>query len=114
MILNIAGLQCNPGYWGETASEFQPKRWENNSYTEGSFGAFGHGPHACLGRRFSEAEFVAVMSELLRAWRVELVPLGQETGVEAARRVRAAVDNSHTYMTLSVGGDVPLRFVARR
>jgi cytochrome P450 len=113
MLANITGLQYNPRYWGDKANEFMPRRWENVKYEEGAFAAFGHGSHACIGKRFSEVEFVSVLSELLKEHRVELVRIGEETEDLACKRARRSVERSGMYLTVSVGGDVPLRFVRR-
>lgn len=113
-VASLTSLHYNPKYWGETASQFLPERWaEVSSRPEGCFSAFGHGQRACLGRRFSEAEFMAVVSTVLKDYRVELRPIDQETPDMTRHRVIKALDDSTTYMTMSVGGAVPLSFVKR-
>jgi cytochrome P450 len=93
--------------------EFQPQRWVSESAIEGSFAPFGAGSRACLGRRFSETEFIAVLSTILREYRVELATTERETKEQARARAEEALRKSETYMTLSVGGIVPLKFVKR-
>lgn len=77
---------------------------------------FSRGARGCLGKRFSEAEFVAVFSVVLREHRLELV-VDTEKGetLEIVReRAWSSLGKSVNHLSLHVGGKVPLRFVPRK
>lgn len=57
--------------WGADAAEFRPERWldaEGRANNSGgadsaySFLTFLHGPRACIGQRFAEAEFACIVA----------------------------------------------------
>lgn len=121
--ISAPGLHYNPKIWGKDASTFRPQRWLSHDGkslapepVEGSFMSFSRGARACLGKRFSEAEFVAVLAVVLREHKLELavdVEMG-ETLKMAQQRARAALGKSVNHLSLHVGGEVPLHFVKRR
>lgn len=78
--------------------------------------SFSGGARACLGKRFPEAEFVAVLAVVLREYRSELAVDAEmrETLKSAQNRARKALGNSVNHLSLHVGGEVPLHFVSRK
>lgn len=56
----------------------------------------------CVGKKFTQVEFVAVMAVLFRQHRVRAVRRGGETAAEAQRRVEGVVNDSLLKMTLQV------------
>ena len=62
----------------------------------GAFIGWSTGPRSCPGKKFSQAEFVAVMATLLKDWYIE--PLSsQEESNEAARKRLLGVINDIFY-----------------
>jgi len=70
--IHVAGLHYNPRYW-ENPYEFRPDRFLGN-YNKDAFAPFAVGPRACLGRRFSETEAVAVITMIVLRYKIELNP----------------------------------------
>ncbi|KAI8624121.1 cytochrome P450 [Xylariaceae sp. FL1651] len=56
-----------PSYWGPTADEFDPDRWDNlpKSFTTNAFMTFLQGPRGCIGRKFAETEMKILLCCLL-------------------------------------------------
>ncbi|KAJ1567234.1 Eukaryotic translation initiation factor 2 alpha kinase 4 [Cladochytrium tenue] len=87
----IRSLHRDPDNWGPDAHLFRPTRWLPGSPKDdsaadlvdspettllspkvGAFIPFSEGPRACLGRRFSQTEFVALLSILALRYRWSL------------------------------------------
>ena len=80
----------------------------------GSFIPFSDGVRACLGRKFANVEFVAVMAVLFRDYSVELAVKEGESWEDAKRRAREYVEDSGAILTLQPKGpDVGIRWVKR-
>ena len=62
-----------PQYWGPTADEFNPDRWDNlpSTYTTNAFMTFLHGPRGCIGRKFAEVEMKTLLCSLLSMFKFE-------------------------------------------
>ncbi|TVY16116.1 Cytochrome P450 monooxygenase FUM15 [Lachnellula arida] len=56
-----------PMYWGPTANEFNPDRWDKlpETYTTNAFMTFLQGPRGCVGRKFAETEMKVLLCCLL-------------------------------------------------
>ncbi|KAK4110415.1 cytochrome P450 [Canariomyces notabilis] len=56
-----------PSYWGDTADEFDPDRWDNlpSTAVSNAFMTFLQGPRGCLGRKFAETEMKIILCSLL-------------------------------------------------
>ena len=56
-----------PQYWGPTASEFDPDRWDHlpSTYCPEAFMTFLQGPRGCIGRKFAEVEMKTLLCSLL-------------------------------------------------
>lgn len=121
--ISAPGLHYNPRFWGKDAAVFRPQRWLSKDCrtlapepVEGSFISFSRGARGCLGKRFSEAEFVAVLSVVLTKHRLELEVDSEkgETLEMAQDRARLALGKSVSHLSLHVGGEVPLHFASRK
>ncbi|EMD35530.1 hypothetical protein CERSUDRAFT_116271 [Gelatoporia subvermispora B] len=69
-LIHTPGLHYNPRYW-EDPYEFKPARFLGD-WPRDAFCPFSAGPRACLGRRFSETEGVAILSLLVSRYRIEV------------------------------------------
>ncbi|KAK0730373.1 cytochrome P450 [Lasiosphaeris hirsuta] len=56
-----------PAYWGDSADEFDPDRWDNLPATAvpNAFMTFLQGPRGCIGRKFAETEMKILVCCLL-------------------------------------------------
>lgn len=103
VVPSYASLQTDPKYWGEDSLEWRPSRFIKASPSgslddeefitpaRGTFLAWSWGARDCVGRKFSQVEFVAVMATLFRKHRVHPVMRGttisrRETPFESTRR----------------------------
>lgn len=95
--INLQALHTDPQTWGSDALEWRPSRWlrassslssisaanSNNKETQrspssetfispdpGTFIPWADGPRECVGRKFSQVEFVAVLASLFHKYRV--------------------------------------------
>lgn len=109
--INVQALHTDPQIWGSDALEWRPSRWLNTpsrsgdqppsvaeeTFIEpepGSFIPWADGPRACVGRKFSQVEFVAVLSTLFHQYRVSPVLENGESEAEAKRALLCMVDGS--------------------
>ena len=62
-----------PMYWGPTADEFDPDRWDDlpGTYTKNAFMTFLQGPRGCVGRKFAETEMKIILCCLLSLYSFE-------------------------------------------
>lgn len=62
-----------PMYWGPTADEFDPDRWDElpETYTTNAFMTFLQGPRGCVGRKFAETEMKIIVCCLLSMYTFE-------------------------------------------
>ncbi|KIJ37614.1 hypothetical protein M422DRAFT_211371 [Sphaerobolus stellatus SS14] len=70
LTIDVPALHQNPRYWPEP-DKFDPSRFMGE-YSKDAFIPFSAGARACLGRRFSETEAVAMLTMLLGKYRVDL------------------------------------------
>lgn len=140
MNLNANALHYSEKYWGPDASTFDARRWDKrnassflagNDGTEGlcapglesshihkpargAYISFSDGMRACIGRRFAQVEFVAVLVVVFSRYRVRLGKIRQDESEEDVRkRVEKALGESMSFITLSIREDVPLVFEER-
>lgn len=111
-IPNMGSVHTTPQLWGSDSMLFRPCRWIAS--TDGTddkshevvkpmpvgFIPWAIGPRSCPGKKFSQVEFVAVISLLLRRHRVKVVMEPGETSEEARKRVIDVVENSSLKLTL--------------
>ena len=121
---NSQALHTNPKIWGSDALVWRPERWLtpnpdiNTSETEtfidppkGTYVPWAEGPRACLGRKFAQVEFVAVMAVLFRKHRVRPALLKGESAVRTRERLVSMVDESGIFaisLQMERPGSVPL------
>ncbi|KAF8460536.1 cytochrome P450 [Kalaharituber pfeilii] len=137
--LDVPALQYQHKMWGPNSYSFQPEIWDGrrpadpaieafsnsvcggrghmfpNVHTpqKGSFIPFSDGNRACIGQKFSQVEFAAVMAVVLRKWRVELVMNDSESREEAVKRVQRILDGSTVKLTLMMKEKLEIRLVPR-
>ncbi|KAG8166139.1 hypothetical protein KVR01_004691 [Diaporthe batatas] len=117
-----------PEYWGADSEEFRPARWIRSASVSSestetstkdstkaemldaeevapppvakeSFFPWSLGARNCPGKKFAQVEFVAVMSYVLRLYKVEAVPLEGESKEETRRRVQEWIEESKAEIT---------------
>ncbi|KAI0023521.1 cytochrome P450 [Xylariomycetidae sp. FL0641] len=102
---SYAALQTDPRYWGADSLAWRPSRFIKRSVAaagqrkdddddeeflapaRGTYLPWSGGARDCVGRRFSQVEFVAVVATLFADWRVRPAPRAGETAAAARRRV---------------------------
>ena len=94
---NLYGIHSDPRWWGADSLTWRPQRWiriDPKTGREciapvpagGAFMAWSTGPRVCPGKKFSQVEFVAVISSMLRRYRLKpLTVSGKTTTEEQAR-----------------------------
>ncbi len=121
VMLNISAMHTNPRYWGEDSLTWRPSRWivahsvgaSPNAHRQfeqemllepekGTYFPWSGGARVCVGKKFSQVEFVAVMAALFFKHRVYPVAEARESKEEARRRIVRIVDDSLLRMTLQV------------
>ncbi|KDQ12283.1 hypothetical protein BOTBODRAFT_34565 [Botryobasidium botryosum FD-172 SS1] len=88
VLINFLPIHYNPRHFPDPEA-FKPSRWTDESLTSeaAAFAGFGHGPRACIGRKFSLAEATCFLVMLLRDWRVEVDLAPGETPQQWQQRV---------------------------
>ncbi|KAH8834989.1 cytochrome P450 [Flagelloscypha sp. PMI_526] len=71
MVIATPGLHYNPTYW-ENPEEFLPERFLKPDWPREAFLPFNGGPRACLGRKFSETETVAILSVIVERYSIHI------------------------------------------
>ncbi|KAH7304170.1 cytochrome P450 [Stachybotrys elegans] len=101
VVPSYASLQTDPKYWGDNSLEWKPSRFIKGAGLDseqfmlperGIFLPWSGGPRDCIGRKFSQVEFVAVMASLFRQWRVDPVLAAGETAEVAHKRILNVIE----------------------
>ena len=134
--INPTGLHYNTEYWGPDAASFDPSRWDASNKdsflarndgtsglsgpgleystihrpVRGAFVAFSDGFRACVGKKFAQVEFIAVLAVLFRDYEVSLARGPGESVEKVQERAWKALNGSKTVLTLAMEEDVPLSF----
>ncbi|KAL2859865.1 cytochrome P450 [Aspergillus lucknowensis] len=137
--LNANAVHYSEEYWGADAATFNPARWDKRNAdsflakndgikglagpglesdsihrpVRGAFVSFSDGVRSCIGRRFAQVEFVAVLVVLFHEYRVRPARFGQESDKDARGRAEKALPESSTALTLAITDKVPLEFERR-
>lgn len=87
-------LSKDPNRWDPlTAKQEDIEAFDSStpipSQVKGSFLTFSEGPRACLGKRFSQVEFVAFFARLLRDHRLQLAGTHCKEDIERSLRLRS-------------------------
>lgn len=121
VMLNIFAMRTNPRYWGEDSLIWRPSRWivgnsieagantarqlERETLLEpekGTFFPWSGRARVCVGKKFSQVEFVAVIASLFFKHGVCPVAEAGESAEQARQRVVKIVEDSLLRMTLQV------------
>lgn len=111
VIVNVEGLHTDPKIWGPDALVWRPSRWLRPTHSEkttnqrmtpecfiepdpGAFIPWADGPRSCVGRKFSQVEFVAVLATLFSQYRVRPVLQAEESEADGQKVLQSMVDNS--------------------
>ena len=140
ILMNTSATHRNPKYWPASVplaedgppypvSSFDPSRWLEGSNlvslnpVPGSYIPFSDGPRACMGKRFAQAQFCAVMASIFKNYSVELVIDDSQALADGSKRTlwekakRDAEQKLSTgvgfLMSLKMKGTIPLRLVKR-
>ncbi|EJD40936.1 cytochrome P450 [Auricularia subglabra TFB-10046 SS5] len=114
IVFNTIALHRSPALWGEDVSQFRPQRWMEKQPRKGQFMAFSEGARACLGKKFAQVEFVAVITALFARYRVEIDCGPRESPAAARKHATAVLDSSVVLATLGMNREIPVRFVERK
>jgi cytochrome P450 len=105
------GLHYNPKSWGEDADKFRPERFlsdptsvSKSNWDRNAWSPFSEGPRSCLGKKFSQVEFVAALAMLVQRYEV-----GLAKGVDPT----TVLDSTHL-LTLKPKVAVKLEFRKRK
>ncbi|KAL8719761.1 MAG: hypothetical protein Q9225_003277 [Loekoesia sp. 1 TL-2023] len=145
-LMNTSATHRNPKFWPvaeRTAddgppypvSSFNPTIWLNGhsvanseggglSPTPGSFIPFAEGPRSCIGKKFAQTQFVAVIATMFSKYSVELVVKDdphirsledkRQAWIEARRGAEKKLSTGvEFFLALKMSKDVPLRLVPR-
>jgi len=109
VMIHIPGLHYNPRFWDEPES-FKPERFLRDWPRE-AFLPFSGGPRACIGRRFFEAEGIAMLSAIISQFKVGVKEDAQFSGETwEARKARILACKAGLTLTPL---KIPLTFLRR-
>lgn len=123
ILMNFVAFQCDPAAWGNDALVFNPKRFMATDDTTGkeafrdptmpnsSFTAWNVGTRTCPGKKFSQVEFVAVVSTLFAgSTRVRLARKGGESQEQVVANAERAMAASTTEVAMRMREEVELEW----
>ncbi|OAP61380.1 hypothetical protein AYL99_03583 [Fonsecaea erecta] len=110
--INLYAVHSDPRWWGDDSLTWNPRRWVIADPATGKesiahppsgtvFVPWSVGPRVCPGKKFSQVEFVAVISTLLREYRLKpLIIEGKTTTEEqASSALLEVLDDSMNVIT---------------
>ncbi|KZT55755.1 cytochrome P450 [Calocera cornea HHB12733] len=107
MVIDLFAISYNEAYYPDP-DQYIPERWLDPSTEQGM--NFGGGPRVCIGRRFALSEATAMLSMIIRDWKIEPVLREGESLAEWRKRCL----DGNVANTLGFGPkSFPLRFRAR-
>ena len=65
----------------------------------GGFIGWSTGPRSCPGKKFSQAEFVAVIATLIKDWYIEPLRYREESDEAARKRLHGVINDNFYNMT---------------
>ncbi|KAF8540072.1 putative cytochrome P450, partial [Trichophaea hybrida] len=137
--VSATSVQRSPAYYGPSADVFDPTRWDatnTNSFLSknkgqqglmaagleyptihkperGAFFPFSDRARGCLGRKFAQVTFVAVIAVVFRDLKVRIKELEGETREMTENRAWRAIEESYATLSLRVTESLPLVFEKR-
>lgn len=118
--INVEALHTDPQVWGKDALEWRPSRWlklagktteqlssvGEETFIEpeaGTYIPWSDGPRACVGRKFAQVEFVAVLAVLFHGYRVKAVLEDGESEAKGKEMLyRMADESAISFITLQM------------
>ncbi|KAL6720095.1 hypothetical protein ACLMJK_002016 [Lecanora helva] len=108
--INVQALHTDPQIWGDDSLTWRPERWlpmsQPQSFIEpkaGTYVPWADGPRACVGKKFSQVEFVAVLATLFSQYRARPILSGEEGEAVGRKALLDMVeDSSISYITLQM------------
>lgn len=104
--------------WGDDADRFKPSRWIDSTGQivtppRGTFLPWSAGPRVCPGMKMAQVEFVATFATLFRSARCEILRKGEETELQAKKRLEDLMADSLLRLTLQMKNpdEVKLRWI---
>lgn len=126
---SLLALHMHPRYWVEP-EKWNPQRWitpapegaaDKHEAREalvkpkrGTYFPWSEGPMNCPGRKFSEVEFTAVISCLMRTHRLSIVSESGEDERQTRQRVRKTVNDCDNQMLLKMRNPGRVRLRCKR
>ena len=135
--MHLNALHYRSDYWGPDVRSFVPERWDarnkesflaRNDGVEGliapgleyntlhkpirgSYLPFSDGNRACIGKKFAQVEYVAILATIFRDYEVSLAKISPNESQEATeKRAWKVLGDSFSVITLTMQDDVPLYF----
>ncbi|KAI3602256.1 cytochrome p450 [Moniliophthora roreri] len=110
IILHSHGVHYNPRYWKDPY-DFRPERFLDPNWPRDAYIPFSVGARSCIGRRFSEIESVAILSVMIKHYRVRILD-EERFKDETFEQKKERVLNAQWGITLTPTR-VPLTFTRR-
>lgn len=102
--INVQALHTDPLIWGPDALVWRASRWLEQTSSSagetfiqpepGAYVPWADGPRACVGKKFSQVEFVAVLATLFQRYRVTPVLENGESEDDGQKALRSIVEGS--------------------
>jgi cytochrome P450 len=112
IVPSYSSTQTDPKHWGDDSLMWRPSRFVKPAGAaaidgeefllpeRGIFLPWSGGPRDCVGKKFSQVEFVAVMATLFRDWRVAPTLMDGETPKAARQRVLDQIEHDSSPVLL--------------
>ena len=133
---SLLAIQTHPEYWTDPLL-WMPSRWISGSTTsdssipnsnfrtqlkqeeviiplEGTYFPWSAGPQNCLGVKFAQVEFVAVLAYLMRDHRIEIICEPNESPVQERERVLATTEDCDVGLLLRMRNAENIRLMCTR
>ncbi|KAG8995052.1 hypothetical protein FRB94_008787 [Tulasnella sp. JGI-2019a] len=113
VLLDVLAVHHNPRYWPDPYT-FNPDRFMDPKWPRNAFLSFSTGARSCMGRRFSETEFTAIITLIIRRYTVSIDPIRFPDIIgESKLQRRERVLKSSMSLDIRPSGAVPLLFKRR-